>query len=258
MNPLRILLADDHEVVRHGMRAILQTRCDWEVCGEARDGMEAVAMAEQLNPDVIVMDICMPNLNGLEATRQILRKNAGQKILIVTVTDTEQVLRTALEAGARGFVLKSDAARDFVSGVEALQQDSTFFTPRVSDIIRDAVLSPDSSAQLSSQVEGNRGELTSRERQIVQLLAEGKSTKEVATILAIAFKTAEKHRSNIFRKLNIHSVVELTWYALRNNIVAVHKFEASSAAATAQSRRSRKDPAGEQSATLHWPRFEHS
>jgi DNA-binding NarL/FixJ family response regulator len=251
MNQVRILLADDHEVVRHGMRAILQTRCDWEVCGEAKDGMEAVEMAEQLNPDVIVMDICMPNLNGLEATRQILRKHAGQKILIVTVTHTEQVLRTALEAGARGFVLKSDAARDLVSGVEALQQNSTFLTPRVSDLIREAFLGPDGSAQLSSQVEGNHRELTPRERQIVQLLAEGKSTKEVATILAISFKTAETHRNNIFRKLNIHSVVELAWYALRNNIVMVPKFEASPAACKAPSRLSRKAPAGEPSVAVH-------
>ena len=251
MNQVRILLADDHEVVRHGMRAILQTRCDWEVCGEAKDGMEAVAMAEQLNPDVVVMDICMPNLNGLEATRQILRKQAGQKILIVTVTDTEQVIRTALEAGARGFVLKSDAARDLVSGVEAVQQNSTFFTPRVSQMIRDSFHSLDSSVPLNSQVEGNRRALTPRERQIVQLLAEGKSTKDVATILAISFKTAETHRNNIFRKLNIHSLVELAWYALRNNIVMVQKFESSPAASKAPCRSSRKDPVGEPSVAVH-------
>jgi len=213
MNKLRILLADDHEVVRHGMKVILQARSDWEVCGEARDGMQAVAMTAQLGPDIVVMDLCMPNLNGLEATREIIWKDPQRKVLVVTLTDNDQVIRAALEAGARGFVLKSDAARDLVSAIESPQQDSTFFTPRMRGMVLDSGTQP--------QVKLRR--LTSRERQIVQLLAEGKSSKDVAIILDLSVKTVETHRANILRKLKLHSVVELVLYALQNNIVMLHQ-----------------------------------
>jgi DNA-binding NarL/FixJ family response regulator len=220
MNHFRILVADDHDVVRHGIKAVLQARAGWEVCGEARDGMQAVTLARQLKPDIVLMDICMPNLNGLEATREILENDAEQKVLVVTIIDSEQVVRAVLESGARGFVLKSDAARDLVAAIDALERKNTFFTPRVAQMILKGFLNP---GQRRSQTQADTG-LTRRERQIVQLLAEGKSTKEVATILVLSVKTVETHRANIMRKLKVHSLVELVLYAVKNNIVIVHTF----------------------------------
>ena len=132
---LRILIADDHEVVRRGLCTLLQMQEGWEICGEAKDGREAVEMAKQLKPDVVILDIGMPNLNGLAATRQLAQQRAEQKIIVLTITDSDQVIREALNAGARGFVLKSDAARDLVSAVEALQRGRMFFTPRVNDMV---------------------------------------------------------------------------------------------------------------------------
>src|SRR5260221_8307993 len=132
---LRILLADDHEIVRRGLRALLERHEGWEVCGEASDGREAIEKALQLNPDVVIVDIGMPNLNGLDTTRQLLQHDPHFKVIVLTITDSDQVIREALDAGARGFVLKSDAARDLVSAVEALQSNRMFFTPRVNDLV---------------------------------------------------------------------------------------------------------------------------
>ena len=221
MSPLRILVADDHEVVRRGLCALLASHPGWEVCGEASDGREAVEKVKQIRPDVVILDIGMPNLNGLAATRQILRNDAHQKVIILTVTDSEQVIRDVLDAGARGFVLKSDAARDLITAVEALQRDRTFFTSRVGQLVLSGYLKNG-----QSQSEPIIPTLTPREREVVQLLAEGKSTKEVAAMLNLSTKTAETHRSNIMRKLNIHSVSELVLYAVRNNIVQVQVLEA--------------------------------
>jgi DNA-binding NarL/FixJ family response regulator len=161
----------------------------------------------------------MPNLNGLDATRQILHHNENQKVLVLTITDTDQVIRDVLQAGARGFVLKSDAARDLVAAVEAILQHRTFFTSRVGEMVLDGYLRGGSSGKTEPSIPS----LTPREREIVQLLAEGKSTKEVATVLDLSVKTAETHRSNIMRKLKLHSVGELVLYAIRNNIVQVVK-----------------------------------
>ena len=135
MSPLRILVADDHEVVRRGLCALLKSHAGWEVCAEASDGREAVEKVKQLKPDVVILDLGMPNLNGLAATRQILRHHEHQKVIILTVTDSEQVIREVLAAGARGFVLKSDAARDLITAVEAMQKDRTFFTSRVGQLV---------------------------------------------------------------------------------------------------------------------------
>jgi DNA-binding NarL/FixJ family response regulator len=214
---LRILIADDHEVVRRGLCNLLQAREDWEVCGEATDGREAVEKASQLKPDIVILDIGMPNLNGLAATRQLARTNC--KIIVLTITDSDQVIREALDAGARGFVLKSDAARDLVSAVEALQRNRMFFTPRVNDLVLSGYLNKGRLA--SDDAIPRLPTLTVREREVIQLLAEGKSSKEVASLLNLSTKTAETHRSNIMRKLELHSIRDLVVYAVQNNIIQV-------------------------------------
>lgn len=216
----RILVADDHEVVRRGLCALLQAQPDWEICGEAADGREALEKAQKLKPDVVILDIGMPSLNGLEATRQILKTNLQTRVLILTLHDSDQVVREVLNAGARGFLLKSDAARDLVAAVEALRRDKTYFTSKVAAMVLEGFLkNGTASAVVAAPV--TRGRLTPREREIVQLLAEGKSTKEVAVALGLSVKTAETHRSNIMRKLELHSVSDLVLYAVRNNIVHV-------------------------------------
>jgi DNA-binding NarL/FixJ family response regulator len=215
---LRILVADDHEIVRRGLCDMLAAHEGWEVCGEAIDGMEAVSKAVELKPDVVVIDIGMPNLNGIAATEQMLKANPDQKIIILTITDAEQVIVEALRVGARGFVLKSDAARDLVAAVEALQRHRTFFTPRVGEMISNGFLRGEKS---SDPTDVQLPRLTARERQVIQLVAEGKSTKEVASLLNVSTKTAETHRSNIMRKLDLHSTSELVMYAIRNHIVQV-------------------------------------
>jgi DNA-binding NarL/FixJ family response regulator len=214
MGSFRILVADDHEVVRQGVRSLLEAHPGWEVIAEASDGRDAVEKASQLHPDVVILDIGMPNLNGLEATRQILREHPGARVLILTMHDSEQVVREVLEAGARGFILKSDAGRDLVAAVEALQRNKTFFTSKVAEMVLETFLKSKPEETFST-----REILTPREREIVQLLAEGKSTKEVAVVLNLSVKTAETHRSNLMRKLNLHSISELVLYAVRNNIV---------------------------------------
>lgn len=215
----RIMVADDHEVVRRGLCALLQAQPDWEVCAEAGDGREAVDKAQKLKPDVLILDIGMPSLNGLEATRQILKSNPQTKILILTLHDSDQVVREVLNAGARGFLLKSDAARDLVAAVEALRREKTYFTSKVAAMVLEGYLKNGSPGAVP--IPPARGRLTPREREIVQLLAEGKSTKEVAVALGLSVKTAETHRSNIMRKLELHSVSDLVLYAVRNNIVHV-------------------------------------
>lgn len=216
---LRILVADDHELVRRGLCTLLQAHEDWEICGEAVDGREAVEKAKQLKPDVIILDVGMPNLNGLDATRQLCRQNAHYKVIVLTITDTDQVIREALDAGARGFVLKSDAARDLVAAVEALQRNRMFFTPRVNDMVLAGFLDKGQNALAS--VVPELPKLTPREREVVQLIAEGKSSKEVASLLNLSTKTAETHRSNIMRKLGLHSIRDLVVYAIKNNIIQV-------------------------------------
>ena len=215
---VRIMVADDHEVVRRGLCTLIQSEPNLEVCGEAADGRQAVEQAAQLRPEIAIVDIAMPVLNGLEATRQILKANPKIKILILTLHDSDQVVRDVLGAGARGFLLKSDAARDLVVAVEAVRRDKTYFTSKVSAMVLEGYLKGGTQAVAASV---GRERLTPREREVVQLLAEGKSTKEVAGALGLSVKTAETHRSNIMRKLQLHSVSDLVLYAVRNNIVHI-------------------------------------
>ncbi len=219
---LRILIADDHEVARRGIRALLESHAGWEVCGEAKDGRETVELANSLKPDLILLDIGMPNLNGLEAARQILAVSPDVAILILTMHDSDQVVREVLRAGARGFLLKSDAGRDLVAAVEALQLQRTFFTTRVSQMVLDGFLDRDNRPDGSDAGADYADDvLTGREREVIQLLAEGKTSKEVAVTLNLSVKTAETHRTNLMRKLGLHSVADLTRYAVRNGIVHV-------------------------------------
>src|SRR5579864_3158149 len=216
---LRILLADDHEIVRRGLCSLLQKHEGWEICGEATDGREAVEKAKQLKPDVVILDVGMPNLNGLDATRQLMQHDPNFKVIVLTITDSDQVIREALDAGARGFVLKSDAARDLVSAVEALQSRRMFFTPRVNDLVLAGFL--DKGQTISRNEPPTLPILTAREREVTQLLAEGKSSKEVASLLNLSTKTVETHRSNIMRKLDLHSIRDLVVYAIKNNIIQI-------------------------------------
>jgi DNA-binding NarL/FixJ family response regulator len=216
MSGLRILIADDHEVARQGIRALLESHPGWEVCAEAKDGREAVELATNSKPDIVLLDIGMPNLNGLDAARQILAMSPAIRILILTMHDAEQVVREVLAAGARGFVLKSDAARDLVAAVDALQHRGTFFTTRVTQMVLNGYLHQEKESQLLA-----KAVLTPREREVIQLLAEGKTSKEVAVALKLSVKTAETHRTNLMRKLDLHSVADLTLYAIRNGIVQI-------------------------------------
>jgi DNA-binding NarL/FixJ family response regulator len=212
----RILLVDDHELVRKGLRALLETCENSEICGEAKDGREAVQRVIELRPDVVVMDICMPELNGLEAAREIKKVASQTEVLALTVSDSEQLAEDLLRAGVRGYLLKSDAGRDLVRGVEALQQDRPFFTPKVAKMVLDGYLK---AVANMPQPKTAGVSLTSRERHIVQLLAEGKTNKEIAEMLKITVKTAETHRANLMHKLNLHSIGELVRYAIRNEII---------------------------------------
>lgn len=219
---LRILIADDHEVARRGICSLLESHPGWEVCAEAKDGRDAVELATSTKPDLVLLDIGMPNLNGLEAARQILATTPNVAILILTMHDSDNVIREVLRAGARGFLLKSDAGRDLVAAVEALESQKTFFTPRVSQMVLDGFLNREEKRSEIEDVAVPSGELlTSREREVIQLLAEGRTSKEVAVTLNLSVKTAETHRTNLMRKLGLHSVADLTRYAVRNGIVHV-------------------------------------
>ena len=198
--------------MRQGVRSLLASHPGWEVCGEAVDGWETVRKTEQLQPDLVTLDIGMPNLNGLDAARQILLRNSKVQILFLTLYETEQAVKMAIRLGAKGLVLKSDVARELVAAIEAVQRNSTYFSPRMGP----AIVAPDLRGDRRS---ADKNILTRRESQVVQLVAEGKSTKEVAALLNLSVKTAETHRSHIMSKLGLHSVSELVLYALRNNIV---------------------------------------
>jgi DNA-binding NarL/FixJ family response regulator len=215
MRPVRILIADDHEVVRHGVRTVLEREAGWVVCGEASTGREAVAKAVDLRPDVVVLDLSMPELNGLEATRQ-LRRLLLAKILILTVHETDQLVTEVLDAGANGYVLKADAGRTLVAAIRALLTGGEFFSERVRALADRPQTKPRRTAAVSGRASGR---LTPREREVLQLLTEARSNKEIGTALGITTKTAETHRSHIMTKLNLHSMSELVRYAIRNRFI---------------------------------------
>jgi len=215
MTTVRILVADDHEVVRRGVRALLEGEPGWEVCDEATTGREAVAKATQLVPDVVILDIAMPDLNGLDATRQIRKTVPSSEVLILTMHESDQTIREVLAAGARGYVLKSDAGRNLIAAVNALRQHKPFFTSSITGVVLEGYLK-NATEPAAEQV---ADPLTARERETLQLVAEGKSSKEVAVALGLSVKTVDTHRVNIMRKLDLHSVSELVRYAIRNKMI---------------------------------------
>lgn len=216
MKIVRILIADDHDVVREGLKTLLGARADFQVCGEAATGREAVATARALKPHVVVLDFSMPELNGLEATRQIRKALPDTEVLILTMHDSETLAREVLAAGARGFLLKTHAKRQLVAAVDALAQHQPFFTGNLSARVLETFLHPGLHPAKSG---ANADRLTPREREIVQLIAEGRTSKDIALQLGLSVKTVDAHRANVMRKLDLHAVSELVRYAVRERIV---------------------------------------
>ena len=212
---MKILVADDHDIVRRGLKQLLTAHPGWEVCAEAKTGREAVALAQEHKPQVAVLDVSMPELNGLDAARRIRKLLPATEVVILTLHFSEQLVREIVEAGARAYIMKADAEKDLIAAVEALADHRSFFTARAGEIVLDGYRKP----RTAGDGKGPTSRLTSREREIVQLLAEGKSSKEVAVSLGISVKTAETHRANIMRKLELHSVSELVRYAVKNQII---------------------------------------
>ena len=210
---LRILVVDDHAVVRRGVRALLESHEGWEVCGEATTGRDAVEQSRRLKPDVVVMDLSLPDLNGLDATRQILIEAPDTEVLVLTMHDSEQLAREVLKAGARGYVLKSDADENLIAAVESLRQHKPFLTSTVTELVLDDYV------RRGDDVAPGLANVTSREREIIRLIAEGHSSKEAAATLGISVKTIDAHRANIMRKLHLRSVSDVVRYAIRSKLV---------------------------------------
>jgi two-component system, NarL family, response regulator NreC len=215
MYPLRILIADDHEVVREGMRTLIEHEPGWQVCGTATNGQEAVETAKKVKPEVVVLDMTMPELDGLEALRQIKRVLPNTEVVVFSVHHSEKVIEQLFDAGAKSYIQKSDAGRHLVAAIKSLAEHKPFFTPEVSKILFAKFMSTGS----GKKREGQEHTLTDRERDVVRLLAQGSSNKEVALALGISVRTAETHRATITRKLGFDSLAALIRYAIRNNII---------------------------------------
>ncbi len=213
---IRIILADDHAVMRRGLRLVLEQQTDFEVVGEASDGRGAVSLAESTRPDIALLDITMPNLNGIEAARQISEKLSSVSVIVLSMHADESFVLRSLKAGARGYLLKESAEADLINAVRLVSEGKSFFSPSVS-----RMLVEDYVRQLQEKdVEDSYELLTTRERELLQLIAEGKSNKDIANMLNLSLYTVETHRSNILSKLNLHSVPELILYAVRKGIIA--------------------------------------
>lgn len=215
MRPLRILVADDHEVMRNGMRALIEHEPGWEVCGTASNGQEAVDTAKKLKPEVVVLDMAMPELDGLEALRQIKHALPNTEVVIFSAHHSEEVIEQLFDAGAKSYIQKSDAGRHLVAAIKSLAEHKAFFTPAISQILFAKFLSSSSGKKQN----GHEHAVTNRERDVVRLLARGSSNKEVATSLGISIRTAETHRATLMRKLGLESLAALVCYAIRNNII---------------------------------------
>ena len=216
MNPIRVLLADDHTLIRAGLRMVVVSQPDFTVVGEASDGREAVALAEQLKPDVVVMDIGMPSLNGIEACRQIHDSLPGSQVIMLSMHSDEGYVLRALKAGAKGYMLKDSAEADLASAIRAVMGGKSFFSPAVSKILLE-----DYMRKLKrTGAEDSFDLLSPREREVLQLVAEGKSSKEIANLLGLSVYTVETHRAKLMQKLNLHNIPELILYAVRKGVIS--------------------------------------
>ena len=215
MCPLRILIADDHEVVREGMRALIEHEPGWQVCGTAINGQEAVDIAKKLKPEVVILDMTMPELDGLAALRHIKRALPDTEVVIFSAHHSEEVIEQLFDAGAKSYIQKSDAGRHLVAAIKSLAEHKPFFTPEISQLLFAKFFSA-GACKKQSRLEHS---LTAREREIVRLLAEGHSNKEVASYLGVSIRTAETHRATLMRKLDVDSLAALVRYAIRNNII---------------------------------------
>ncbi|HLJ44728.1 MAG TPA: response regulator transcription factor [Bryobacteraceae bacterium] len=216
MDPIRILLADDHNVMRDGLRLLLERQTDLAVVAEASDGREAVRLCEEHKPDVVIMDVAMPNLNGIEATRRITAGNPATAVVILSMHHDESYVLRSLKAGARAYLLKDSAKADLIAAIRAVSEGKSFFSPKVSRILQD-----DYFRQFEERgVEDSYDLLTEREREILQLVAEGRTNKEIADLLNLSVYTVDTHRTHILQKLDLHSVPEVILYAVRKGIIS--------------------------------------
>jgi two-component system, NarL family, response regulator NreC len=216
MNPIRILLADDHTVIRKGLRLLLESQPGFTVIAEASNGRETVAMAEAHQPDVVVLDVAMPTLNGIEAARQISAKLPQTAIVFLSMHSDEGYVLKALKSGAKAYLLKDSAEYDLINAIRAVNEGKAFFSPAISKMLVEEYMRQ----MQDREVEDSYELLTTREREVLQLLAEGKANKEAASILNLSTYTVETHRSNIMQKLNLHSGAELILYAVRKGVIA--------------------------------------
>lgn len=216
MNPITVLLAEDHMIVREGFRRMLELDAGLQVVGEAQDGRQAVDMSEKLRPDVVLMDIAMPRLNGLEATRQILKARPGSKILILSAHNDDAYVHDAIDAGAMGFLLKQTSARDVCQAIKEVHQGHKFFSPVIARRLSRLHANPQ---ERPSSLNKKAAPLTSREKEVLQLIAEGKANKETASELGISIKTVEKHRGSLMAKLDIHDTAGLTRHAIATGVI---------------------------------------
>jgi RNA polymerase sigma factor (sigma-70 family) len=216
MAELRLLIGDDHTLFRHGLRRILEDRQDWELVAEADDGRAAVRKAVALKPDVAILDIGMPQLNGIDATRQIVRKVPSVRVLILSMHSDETYVTRALNAGATGYILKDSAGKDLLRAVAAVAEGRSFFSPAVSKLMLDDFVRRAAKTEVADRYES----LSDREREILQLVAEGRSNKEVAALLEISSATVETHRARILQKLDVHNTAELVLYAVRKGVIS--------------------------------------
>lgn len=216
MNKIRVILAEDHTIVRQGLRLLLEQSDDIKVIAEAEDGREAVKKTEQLKPDIVLMDISMPILNGIEATRQIKKKFPDIKVLILTMHTTEEYISQILHAGASGYLVKKSAHHELLSAIKAIQKGNSYLSPLVSKKVVDEYLQ-----KTKDDIKKDRYEkLTTREREVLQLIAEGKANKEIAELLFLSIKTVETHKAHLMEKLNLHTTTDLIKYALQKGIIS--------------------------------------
>ena len=216
MGTIRILLADDHNIMRDGLRLLLERQSDFEIVGEASDGRQAIALAQELRPDIAIMDIAMPDMNGMEATRRIVESCPRTGVIILSMHYDESYVIRSLKAGARGYLLKDSVRADLISAIRAVMQSKTYFSPKISQILQE-----DYMQELEQKEQDDSYDLlTDREREVLQLIAEGLANKEIANKLNLSVYTVDTHRSHILRKLNLHSVPEVILYAVRKNIIA--------------------------------------